>query len=191
MDEVRYIGKQKRDIRLGKGLLIGGTALAIIGAVVYHDLRKGYGSANSENSSAIIREAHEYRVKSLDERLRDTLAELNSNPEDMERNYGVIADAVGQRLAEHPDTANRLVVSSLNVLNGNISQDAYMAMFEEIKKKAEENPELMDYFGENANAYMEKRFTEKYVGKLGEAVRGIKERSKSLWEALRNPKGGN
>ncbi|HLC65293.1 MAG TPA: hypothetical protein VJI46_04175 [Candidatus Nanoarchaeia archaeon] len=192
MDEVPYIGKQKRDYRLGKGLLIGGTALAIIGAIAYHDLKKGYDSENAGSSSVIIREAHEYREKSLDERLRDALNELNSNPEGMERNYGLLAETVEGRLEGHPEYANRLIVSSLSVLKDNISPEAYVAMFEEIKKKVEENPELMDHFGENANSYMEKKITDKLYGKMGNALRDsatrLKEKGRNLLDALTKPR---
>jgi hypothetical protein len=62
-------------------------------------------------------------------------------------------------------------------------------MFEIIRDKAEEHPELMDFFGPNAHNHMERRFLDKYHGVVDKTFNDISESLKesgySVIEALR------
>ncbi|MBI4440384.1 hypothetical protein HY638_05415 [Candidatus Woesearchaeota archaeon] len=234
MEKVPYIGEPRHGSGLKKCLIVlGGVAVIAASTLAYHDVRKGY-DASKQDGSVIVKEIHELREKSLDERVKSTLEDLSGHPEDMSRNYPLLADAVEaglagrqdyaerlarsslssldgktvaqetydaisksveQRLGESPETANKLIAESLAALKhgeNKVDKDAYMAMFGVIMERAEENPELMDFFGENAVNYMEKKFQEKYLGKLGiklrEGAEKLKERGKEALDALTKPR---
>ena len=175
---VNYIGK-----RPGMGwkgyLLAGGAALA---------LAFGVSRLTCNNNEQIsFPNIPLLRAKTIDEKLDSVLAELKEDPEAMNRNYSKLAEAVEQGFKEHPEYANKLIKSGLESTT-EISQEAYMSMFERIKIIAEEKPQLMDHFGPNAHTYIEKKIVDKYVGTVEEAFRNttssLKENSKPVLEAL-------
>lgn len=71
--------------------------------------------------------------------------------------YQESLDYIKRHLKYHPDKANDLLQYSIQSLKFNhqkISKKSYLKMFNCIKDKAELNPELMDYMGNNAKYYL-------------------------------------
>ncbi len=184
---VQYIGKPNNH-RLKKYLLIGGATLAIATAV-YTGVR-----SDNENTPHLNQPVIE-SVESIDARIDSLLVELENNPDAMNQNYDRLAATVEQGLADHPDYANRFIISGLESLDmnkGEIEKNTYLAMFQKVRDKAEEKPELMDHFGKNAQRYMEKKFMDEYVGKIENAFKdtasAIKEKSQPVIETLSKAK---
>lgn len=177
---IHYIGKQSlSNLGWKKYLLIGGASLALIAGAV-----KGVFSCSRADEPAPV------NIESVEGRVDSVLAELRNNPDVLNQNYDKLATVVEQGLAEHPDYANRFVRSSLESLerSEDIEKDTYLAMFQRIRDKAEEKPELMDHFGENAKAYMEKKIVDDYTTIIEESFKesasNLREKSKPLLQAL-------
>tara|TARA_Y100000310_G_C20578478_1_gene761725 strand:+ start:397 stop:861 length:465 start_codon:yes stop_codon:yes gene_type:complete len=64
---------------------------------------------------------------------------------------------VDGRLMAGPASANELIRYGISVIEENsvgYDEDTYLEMFKIIRGKAEENPEIMDYFGPRAKEYL-------------------------------------
>jgi hypothetical protein len=201
---VHYIGEKPGRLNLNwkQYSLIGAACLAFMGI----GLRCAFSGRNEEDAivhatETAIASDTGYKqnnekagpktepVETIEQKLDSVLTGLQEDPESMSQNYSKLAEAVKKGLEEHPDYANQFIRAGLEALKQKkIDKDTYMAIFEQIRKKAEEEPELMDHFGENARTYMEKKIVDQYLGTVEDAFRdaasGIKENSKPVIEAL-------
>ena len=93
-------------------------------------------------------------------------------------------------LSENKQYANQLIQETLEMLDENnaISSDTYTDMFGMIREKAEENPELMEHFGDNAQNYMKKQILDDYIGTIEDSYRSfgeiLREKSQPIIDAL-------
>ncbi len=55
----------------------------------------------------------------------------------------------------------------------NLSPEEYVTMFNLIRDQAEETPQILDHLGPNANLYLEKKYTDKYMGTIEDAVSDV------------------
>lgn len=81
-------------------------------------------------------------------------------------NYDIMVQVVEKYLYEHPEYANPLIragMESLNQSGSEIEEQSFTLMYGEMSKKVEENPEILDFLGENAQDYMREKHQNKYV----------------------------
>lgn len=103
-------------------------------------------------------------------------------------------DNIVDEMQSSSEFTNEIVRLGIDYLNENsaIETQTYTQIFEIIKNKAEEKPELMDYFGENAQRYMEKKITDKYIGTIEDSFRDasefIEDKGRPVIDALRSAK---
>lgn len=125
--------------------------------------------------------------ENLDKKLDSVLTELSNDPEAMNRNYDKLAILVEKDLINHPEYGDGFIISSLDSIKKNnlpIGKKTYVVIFNEIKNKAEENPEVMDFFGENAQRYMEKKVLDKYLGPFAGTFETLEKAREYLKEKL-------
>jgi len=76
-------------------------------------------------------------------------------------------------LEKHPDITNKLTRDSLEALDssyGKVEPETYMVMFDKLRDKAEENPEIMDHFGPKAQRYVQNKIYKEYKEKLEDSL---------------------
>jgi len=186
---VHYIGNQKpRSSELRRALLVGTFGVAAVGSFFL-------GMYVERNKERIAEVPIVRQIESLDTRVDPMIIYLRNNHDALDKNYSKLADIIEENLIDHPEYGNRFVQSGLESLNQNqimIEKETYMVMFDEIKAKAEENPELMDHFGKRAQAYMEKKVLDKYLkvveDSYKETIRTLKNTSKPVLDALKKAK---
>lgn len=69
------------------------------------------------------------------------------------KQYDDLVKFVEQGLSQHPEHTNRLICRSIDAMvetNTKYEPETYARMFEVIREKAEEKPEIMDYFNSKA-----------------------------------------
>jgi hypothetical protein len=142
---------------------------------------------NKKNKEYIIQLKNQYstdlRVKSSDNSIKQNSSEINYSIDDF--------------ILKNTESANTMIQKGITYIqnessNNNFSQDAYLKMFEVIYNKAEQEPKLMEHFGENAQKYMEKKTLDKYVGvienSINDSLDSFKEKGTSVVKFFSNLK---
>ncbi len=102
-------------------------------------------------------------------------------------------EAKQEVLAEHPTYANRIAYLGITSLEyDDINMKTRKIMFEYVKEKVEEQPELIDHFGSKAKAYMKKQVIDDAMGSIDdafeEAGKVAKEKGELVWEKMQEAK---
>jgi hypothetical protein len=193
MKKVNYLRSDNPSSNWKRNLIMGAGSLALVVTILkfsYFNRKNIYEHSTTKISSVGI--LNVLPEKSLDKIVKYVLDELKNNPDAMDRNYDILAKTVENGLERHPDYANQFIREGLKALeksNAPIEQTTYIEMFNRIRDRAEERPELMDHFGEQAHTYMEKQFLEKYICKIEDGFKDmasvLKEKSLPLLDALK------
>ncbi len=169
---VHYITEGKNRPRyLGTRILIGGLALLTLGSAYF-----GFQQYQARHQNVVEQITAQ---DGIERRLDGVLEELRRDSYEMERQYTRFVNIAIEGLESHPDVANKAVRESISALERSgerLEPDTYLAMFEQIREKAEQNPEIMDHFGPKALEYQENRYLRKYSQKLEEAFRKGREK---------------
>lgn len=83
-----------------------------------------------------------------------------------------------QDLTEFPQYTDKLVYTGIRAMQEkelSFSPESYMEMFDIIKNKIEDNPELLDHLGSNALAYQETRVLRTCKNQVKDAYQSIRE----------------
>jgi hypothetical protein len=164
------------------------AAIALAGAGLFYYNRTG----NIQNDiSTIIDSARPSVPGTIDSRFNAALSELCADKAALDRNYVLLMETVEKELQNKPVYSNRLIRNSLDSItraDAQVEKETYLAMFQRIRDKAEQSPEITDYLGDNAKAYMEKKFAAKYLGTVEDAFNDtystIKEKGKPIVDTL-------
>ena len=98
-------------------------------------------------------------------------------------------DNLESDLTEFPQYADKLVytgIKSMQEKELSFSPESYMEMFGIIKKKIEDNPELLDHLGPNALAYQETRVLRTCKNQVKDAYQSIRELAVETKDKLKN-----
>jgi hypothetical protein len=161
MDKVPYLGNNQNKSNVNEslkrnifyGIAVIGAAAGLMKLCYFDRFRNNQNSVNETNVTNAIK----VDKNSIDYRLNKIIDELKKDPKVLERNYNALAEIVDSSLALHPDYAIHFITNGVSVLGDNIPKDVYFVMFDKIKDKAEQNPQILDYFGKNAQTYMDKK----------------------------------
>jgi hypothetical protein len=165
---VEYIGKNgnPRTHKMRNAIIAGGLVLAAAGAVISYAGRR---------------------------KMEVPIGTIKVDEEKID--YPKLADIVISGLESHPEYADRFIFSGIEALaktGSHPDANTYILMFNVIKDKTEEKPEILDYLGENAQAYMEKKVTGKYLfiiqDTFDSVAVAIKEKGAPVLDALMNAK---
>lgn len=155
-------------MNIKKTFLIGG--LALISAYSLYGLTKPRWDTNAgESLTAVLR------------------AEV-SEPKDEQ--YMNVSKSVDELLKNKPEYANALVqkcVQTMESTNIQYQPRTSMMMFEAVRKKAEETPELANYLGVNAKAYIRGMRTtcKELTGRIKQALGDAKEKIREIYECVK------
>jgi len=92
-------------------------------------------------------------------------------------------------LTEFPQYTDKLVYTGIRTMQEkelSFSPESYMEMFGIIKKKIEDNPELLDHLGPNALAYQETRVLRICKNQVKDAYQSIRELAVETKDKLKN-----
>ena len=98
-------------------------------------------------------------------------------------------DNLESDLTEFPQYADKLVYTGIRSMQEkelSFSPESYMEMFGIIKKKIEDNPELLDHLGPNALAYQETRVLRTCKNQVKDAYQSIRELAVETKDKLKN-----
>lgn len=157
-DTVNYIGEKPKG-GLRKKVLVGAVVVAI-GTVSYI--------------------SYNHYIAQQEETIGQKLVELYDRG---------IENKLNEFLDKRPDIANKLIRDSLSSFDrskAKIEPETYIAMFDEIKEKAEENPEIMNHFGPKALKYAETRIIRGYGEKIETALKDGREKLYETVESIKD-----
>ncbi len=104
-----------------------------------------------------------------------TVCSINS-PESLEFRLNQIVDDI----REYPEFADRMAYRGIKIVmdaGAEFSHQTDMEMFNAVKQKIEQKPELLDYLGFDALKYQETRMLRTYKNKMKNAYHGLKEKA--------------
>jgi len=110
--------------------------------------------------------------------VEDALLELAQNPSLLEQHAAAVHGLALHHLELHPDLANNYLGKSLELLSAEtITSKNYAGMFERVRDKAEQKPEILEYLGPKAREYVFKKNKTDTFGTSFEDIR-------RYWRAL-------
>lgn len=187
MNKVKYLGEGPKDNwkdSIKTGIIgLGIAALSITGAYYAFSKDEVDEKERVRRSIEAIEEIdkigigkEDQREKSLDDQVNDVIFKVSVDDKVLDDNYLKFLKLINKRLDQHPDYANQMIVYSLNSLEksgSSITKEAYMEMFKHIRIKAEQKPEMMDHFGDNAQRYMKNKLSRDLYNKVKESFETI------------------
>lgn len=90
---------------------------------------------------------------------------------------------------EYPEYADRMISDGIKAIKENESQFSnvtYMLMFDAVKDKIEQKPELLDHLGPNALKYQETKMIRTYKEKLQDSYLSIKKKTVETKDKIRD-----
>lgn len=167
---------QRKSLR--QKLVVGAIAIAAVAGLYYGVIR----SKRPRPATA-----PPAKVQQLDQKVESEARHLKETYVPRSPDYKDTVQATILGLGEHPREANELVresITSLQKSGARIDPETYVAMFNSIKEKAEENPAITDHFGPNAREYQRRRVLDAYAKEIEKQVEiGVREAYKKAVEA--------
>jgi hypothetical protein len=92
-------------------------------------------------------------------------------------------DSIRKDLGKYPELTDRLVLNSIRAMQENslpFSSETYIVMFNVMKDKIEQKPELLDYLGDNAIEYQKSRMIRGYKQTLKDTYHDLKQKAMEM-----------